>query len=291
MLLTKNLVKKILICLAIFFHSHLYGNSSSSAANEVIWAIDDSAPYYLFDGLYKDQGIGDGIIDIISKKLPEYIHKKVLMSPARSINERKLKKNICTALNGPFVSTYGVLSIPSTLMKVQSGIYFKKGTFEDKFFKKGYIEEAELAQMQKKVAFLQAYLDYYSFFKDLNFISLPSTKQLHKLLFSDRVDYILSSAEEIQYHKSVEGIKTDYDHLTIKRYRKDHPEPMIDYGYISCTKSQWGEKIIEKINNILIDERPTEAYKNIVTRWLPETVKKEIEQVYLLFQNSKISPK
>lgn len=292
-----KLVFKLCVYLFVFVHiQSVFSEDLPDSEKEIIWNYSDNPPYYINSGEFAGQGVGDLILDIYIKNLKEYTHKKVFMPPLRSIDERKKGSHTCQVIEGnlPDIVAHSAMSMPSLLGKWKSGIYSKKGTYPKEYIKKGFITEDELENLKNPIAFLQIYLDYYSFYKNLNYTSLAAVPQVHKLLFSNRISSIITSSEELEYFKAIENKKEDYEFLRVFRKIDNKLVPIIDTAYTSCPNNDWGRKVIQKINGILKEQRKTKAYKDAVMRWFPlnDPDRPMLEKIYEEeFQNNELAPK
>ena len=52
------------------------------------------------------------------------------------------------------------------------------------------------------------------------------------------------------------------------------------FGYVACSKTPWGKKLIEKINRILLEQRPTAQYRAAYERWLDKSSLKNYRDLY-----------
>lgn len=51
-------------------------------------------------------------------------------------------------------------------------------------------------------------------------------------------------------------------------------------SYVACSKNEWGKEVIEKINRILLEQRPTDAYRGSYERWLDDSSLEPYRQLY-----------
>ena len=99
-----------------------------------------------------------------------------------------------------------------------------------------------------------------------------------KLLLNNRVDYILS-LDGISYDANEQGVSNQLNYLKIQEQAK------YQIGYITAPKTQWGEHMIEKVNNILRKEIPRESFfqmlKPLVGRGMLPEFKREFNKKIL----------
>jgi hypothetical protein len=49
---------------------------------------------------------------------------------------------------------------------------------------------------------------------------------------------------------------------------------------VGCSRTPWGRKIIDKINQVLLEQRPTERYRTAYERWLDKGSLKNYRRLY-----------
>ena len=100
-------------------------------------------------------------------------------------------------------------------------------------------------------------------------------ESLLKMLMADRIDYILGYPVETIYVGKMLGVDDQVMNIPLQEHLNTY-----SYGYIACSKTEWGREIIEKINRILRKERPTEHYRSIMERWLDSNIIESYRQAY-----------
>jgi uncharacterized protein (TIGR02285 family) len=80
-----------------------------------------------------------------------------------------------------------------------------------------------------------------------------------------RLDALISLPEEAVYQAELLGIREEIATLTMVENQVGYDSWLSSVG---CSKTPWGKKIIEKINRILLEQRPTEQYRKAYERWL-----------------------
>lgn len=105
---------------------------------------------------------------------------------------------------------------------------------------------------------------------DINLIIRPTRDSLASLTYMlnlKRIDLLLGYPSEHYYlAKSM-----NFDKNLTQRPLLESPE--LSYGYIGCTKNQQGAKHIALLNEQLKIIKQTQAYTQILMRWLPAHLK------------------
>lgn len=261
-----------------------------SEKDVILWAKDDTPPYYILSGPYKGEGIGDKILKIIAEKVTEYDHRYIEMPPLRAIEEEINGRHLCSLLGGiteialkdrVYNSDY-----PSAIISFKGGIYFKQNAFSKEMIDRGYVAIEELEKMKKIAAFPQQFTKFYAFLNQPQHVPLPSGFQKYKMLIHNRVDYIFSSLEEMTYYKTIGLFTNDFESLIFRKseYERSKNLPMIgSFLYSACPRNDWGAKVISVINKFLKDNRASFEYKKANLRWIPSEHKEKAEKLYDIF--------
>jgi uncharacterized protein (TIGR02285 family) len=100
------------------------------------------------------------------------------------------------------------------------------------------------------------------------------TEGLLRMLLKKRIDYTLAYPWMVEYMLKPEQIEK-----IAFIPAKETQFPIMHYAI--CAKTDWGLKVIEKINAILKKERPEKRYRSFFERWLP---KEEIKKYRLAYE-------
>ena len=109
-----------------------------------------------------------------------------------------------------------------------------------------------------------------------NVINLPNYVSLIKMLFSGRVDYVIEYPSIMAFFEknlSSSGMVTG---LNIKE-TENIPYVLVRVG---CPKTDWGRKVIDKVNKILLRDRKKEEYLEPLLRWYGEEDQKKLKELY-----------
>ncbi|MCP4112846.1 MAG: hypothetical protein GY749_46200, partial [Desulfobacteraceae bacterium] len=106
------------------------------------------------------------------------------------------------------------------------------------------------------------------------------TKGLVSMLLGDRVNYILGYDWELQYLVKQFWSSEKADELIFLPIQETKPYLS---SYTACSKTDWGRKVIDKIDKILTEEIPKKQYRGIWEQWMSnkELYRKLYNEVYL----------
>jgi len=109
---------------------------------------------------------------------------------------------------------------------------------------------------------------------------------LTRLPWLGRVDYMIVFPFVASYLQQQYLPNKKHERITIKEAKP------YDLVYVSCANSLWGKQVINAVNAILIEQRPTQRYRNAFEYWLNGTSLKKYRTIYnqLLLQNDRLTP-
>ncbi len=94
------------------------------------------------------------------------------------------------------------------------------------------------------------------------------SKNFFKMLQKGRLDGLIALPEESLYLAEQLNFRDEIMTLTIKENQLSYQSWI---SYVGCSKTEWGKEIIEKINRVLLAQRPTDRYRGAYERWLDES--------------------
>jgi len=272
----------------------LWGLGTGSAAEKmtVTWLDMDVPPFYILKGEYADTGIADEITKLFQHHLPQYAHKRMSVTFARAMEQFKSGESVCHAafFKTPEREEFAYFSaVPSDIVP-PVGITVKKKNLE-KFETGSPLSLAALLQNSSlrcgavKGRSYGAEIDQLLLrYQNKKHVFLRTSGQMYEGMFSmllaDRFDYLIGSPLEAMYaSKSVSEKGEEIVNLPLQ----ENSSYLL--GYVACTKNEWGKQMIEKVNTVLRQERPTEQYKSFFERWLDERsfvqFRKDYESIFL----------
>jgi uncharacterized protein (TIGR02285 family) len=103
------------------------------------------------------------------------------------------------------------------------------------------------------------------------------SENFFQMLKLGRLDALISLPEEAIYQAEVLGIEDDITTLTIEENQQGYEAWLSSVG---CSRTPWGRKIIDKINQVLLEQRPTERYRTAYERWLDKGSLENYRRLY-----------
>jgi uncharacterized protein (TIGR02285 family) len=261
----KNVVQlKFLVLLALF--------SSVSAAKETIdWMTVDWPPVMILDGEDKGKGRFDILLQLYQDNLPQYNHQSSLNNFTRYWHSAKNGQPTCNilALKNSERQEYMHYSIPSAIT-LPNSIIMK----QDSFVKLGSPSSYSLVDLILDKRFLGILESGRSYSTQIDVLlkkhqeasnliqGVNSAKQLLQMLELGRVDYIIEYPYISGYLRSKHMSQTPkFSSIAIKEI------PLYYFVHTACPKTDWGKKVIDAVNKILLKIRPTAEYRAANELW------------------------
>jgi len=273
----------ILICL-----THALAAPAWAKKGSITWLETAMPPYLIQDGAFKHQGYGDVITRIIQSHLVEYEHTEMTTNIIRHFYKFKQGDKVCSVglFRTPERETFMYFSIPSFLT-LPAVIIIKKESLP-RFGGKTTVRLADVLSDKNMVIGLSkdrsfgidtdAILDKYR--KEGSTLEIAGqelTHNLFKMLMKGRLDGIIGLPEEVLHQAEQMGIRDQLITLTIEENQTSYDSWLTSVG---CSKTPWGKEVIDKINAILIKQRPTERYRAAYERWLDPGAIEQYRRVY-----------
>ena len=279
----KNIVFSLILSIGILH--------AKDIDNNVTWQIIHWPPFMTIE---KNNVKGEYVelLNFIETNLPSYKHKRRIMPWSRVWHEIKYGKNTCNifAFKNEEREEFTKFSVPFSIFS-SNHLIMKESTAEKLGLdiKKPY-SLAELLKIKSIKGVLDKSRSYSTKIDNIlkeneltsNFQRKPFTAiRLLELLNINRVDYILEYPSVILNMAQNIKLKEDLVFIQIKEI------PPFSYGYVACPKNQWGEQIITKIDNIIIKNRGTKQYQDMIELMVSSDIElKLMREIYPNFIKS-----
>ena len=260
----------------------------AKAKEAVTWMEAAMPPFFIQSGGQQDQGYGDIITDIIQQGLVDYEHDTITTNITRHFYKFKQGEKVCSVglYRTPEREEFMYFSMPSFLTLPPVLIIKKDGL--SRFGNRTSVQLAEILGDKKLMVGMSKDRSYGTTTDDIlrkhkgSGNILESTGQelslnLFKMLLKGRLDGIVGLPEEALYQAEQLGIRDQLMTLTIEENQNGYEGWMSSVG---CSKNAWGKAIIDKINEILRKQRPTERYRTAYERWLDTNSIEHYRRVY-----------
>jgi len=260
----------------------------ADAQDSVTWMEAVAPPFFIHEGENKGQGYEDVVTEILKENLPEYTHDEMEANLSRHYYNFKQGQKVCNVglYKTPEREQFLYFSIPS-FFTLPTVLIIKKDRFADfgnsktvkldTLLKSGKVIIG-IAKNRSYGRYVDAILDNYR--EEGNIFVFEGeelSRNFFQMLRLDRLDALISLPEEAIYQAEELGIKDDIMTLTIEENQVGYESWL---GYVGCSKTQWGKKLIERINQILLAQRPAKQYREAYERWLDESSLENYRKLY-----------
>lgn len=248
------------------------------AKETITWLEATFPPFIIHEGTYIGQGYGDTVTDILTENLQQYEHERIKANISRHYKMFKSGENVCTVglYKTPERKKFVYFSVPS-FFTLPNVIVINKAKFQE-FGGRNQLSLAEILKSKDIVIgrsknrsygpVIDSLLDKHGneanvFEYEGNELSL----NFFEMLKRDRLDGIIGLPEEVIYQAENLGIRDQIMTLGIVE-NQDNLDAWL--SYVACSKTPWGKKVIEDIDQVLIEERSKQNYRAAYERWLDE---------------------
>lgn len=273
-------LKTLLIC-ALF----IFCLPTSAAKNTIIWQSVHVPPSSIKAGPYKGQGFVQLILQQITERLPEYEHQFPVTTLTRTTKDMRAGRNVCppSLLPTKKRKEWAVFSHASLFNQNNHLIMSTRITQQ---LKEKSLTLADLKQhtaLSYSIIKKRAYGNAIDKFLEG---SVPDERRLN--ITSDNLDNIIrlvalnkvdvTFAFPFKYQYFMENNPDHKDKVVIRTIAE---KPNYIVGSVACSNTLWGKRVIRRVNEALALLKPTQSYKDAMTRWWPkDSLDKEFEDFY-----------
>ncbi|BHH84139.1 hypothetical protein LA52FAK_24280 [Desulforhopalus sp. 52FAK] len=246
------------------------------AEDSITWMEAVAPPFFIHDGPLKGQGYEDLITNIIKENLPEYEHSHIIANISRHYQQWKQGEKSCALAmyKTSEREEFAYFSIPS-VFTLPTVLIIQKDNFDTFGGSKTVSLQQLLESNQITIGrsnnrsygvLVDTVLNNYGNEKNIfSFEGAELSLNLFKMLIAGRIDALAGLPEEAMYLAETLGFKDEIMTLNISENQSNHSASLT---YVACSKTDWGKNTIDKINDVLIKERPTSEYRAAYERWL-----------------------
>lgn len=254
----------------------LFSSSSLAEHEDIIWGVNSSPPFHIFDGKYEEQGFCDALVSSFQRQLPELSHK-VRKLPSRRITMlMKKNKNLCfpclikgASYNSEFNYTdithryqpHGIITRADTAARI-IGKYGQPVNFSN------LVQDSNLRFAQpaeRRYGRLQPLLEEHLIDSDnFSFISGDNAHiNLLTMIVNERIDYTIDYEMIMTYYNETEFKNSGLVFLPIKEY-----EGVVIEGAVGCSNNEWGRKAVRHLNEVINELNADPDFQQSLDQWL-----------------------
>lgn len=276
-----NTIRKTLLTVALLAWSFIVlantkdpARAGMTGIKTIHWQTIHVPPSTIKSGPLQGQGFVQLVLQQIIAELPDYEHQFPITTLARATSDMKSGKNVC----------HPALMITE---ERQKWAYFSRASFfnpnnylvmsadvADKFTQ----SPLQLDELTRQPNLIFAVIKNRAYGTSIdNFIAKQLDQQqrlditsdnlsyMFRLLTVNKVDVTFAYPFEVAWFTKD---KPQYRDNLILRPVANQPQFLV--GHVTCPKTDWGKQVISRIDEALKNLKPTDTYKQSMTRWWPE---------------------
>ncbi len=255
---------------------------AASARDTILWQTYHRPPGIFNHGEHHGKGFVQQTLQMVIQRMPEYQHKMPITTLARALSDINAGKHAChPALYKTPEREKTMIFSAASMINPSSRIIAKHKNISD-FIENGQVSLERILQDDSLIFGHLLTRSYGKAIDDVlkqhqkieNFISVENLdlSRIFQLIERDRVDVTIAHPFEIEHYiknsPHATGELVAYPIKDISAY---------SIGAIACPKTPWGKEVIDKINTILKEIKPTTEFQHALTVW------RESERENLLF--------
>jgi len=236
----------------------------------VVWASLDFPPFQIVDGPHRGSGSFDGLRGLLVREMGDVGHEVVTMSFARREDELRRGKLLCSPgmFRTPARERYLVYSRPALIHLDNRLVFLARNAAR---FPPG--AEVDLEKVFKDRRLIGGIISGRSFAPNIDAqirrhgdapnVRMRALQPSHmvELLLKGEIDYTIMFPHEAAFLERQAG----RDGFLATRMIAGTPPYILTH--VACTRSEWGERVITRVNRILRDQRNRPEYRQFSARW------------------------
>lgn len=262
--------------------------SDTLAKDTIIWLTFDYPPMRITKGEQQGQGIGDLAVKYLQEQMPEYNHKDLEVNLKRLFYTLKKEEKVFAIglVKTPEREEFLHYSIPAVIRPGLSVVIRK-----DKVGEFGRLKTISLAEILKNKQWKLGIDGDRSYTSKVDAVLKQHQGQKNlvvrtgydmitsylKMLSKGNIDALIEYPSQVKYISREAGLLDQFYTITLEE------APRYTVSYVVCPKNEWGKKMIERVNSILTQGRPTDEYRSFIERWVSEEGRGEFRKAYSEF--------
>jgi len=260
----------------------------ASAKDAITWMEVSMPPFLFQEGPEKDQGYGNVVSAILRENLPEYDHFVMATNVTRHFHKFKQGEKVCGVglYRTPEREAFMHFSLP-VLLTLPSVLITRKDKLADFGATSSIRLDAVLRNPNVVIGLSQdrsyglqidAILKRHEGRENLiHFGGQELSANYFKMLMLGRLDGLIGLPAEAMYHAEKMGLRDQVATLIIEENQQGYEGWLCAVG---CPKNEWGRTVIDKIDKVLLEQRPTDRYRAAYERWLDANSLERYRAVY-----------
>lgn len=238
--------------------------------DKIAWAALDFPPFQIVAGPHRGSGSFDGLRDLLVREIRDADHELVTMTFARREDELRNGTPLCSTgmFRTPVRERYLVFSKPALIHLENRLVFLGKnaarfpfGTkvdleklFKDRRLVGGIIAGRSFAPN------IDASIRHHGGSPNLEMRAVKPS-QVIELLLSGEIDYTIMFPHEAAFLERQAGRGGWLSNRPIAG------TPPFIVTHVACTRGEWGERVVARVDRILREQRNRPEYRQFSERW------------------------
>jgi len=254
----------------------LFSSSSFADNEDIVWGVNSSPPFHIFNGKYEQQGFCDALVSSFQRQLPELSHR-VRKLPSRRITMlMKKNKNLCFPCLIKGASYNSEFNYTATTHQYQPHGIITRSDIAAVIIRKygqpvnfsSLVTDSNLRFAQpaeRRYGSLQPLLEEHLIDSDnFSFISGDNAHiNLLTMIVNARIDYTIDYEMIITYYNEIDFNNNELVFLPIKEYEGEVIE-----GAVGCSNNEWGREAVEQLNSVIGQLKSDPDFQQSLDQWL-----------------------
>ncbi|MBI5784968.1 MAG: TIGR02285 family protein [Rhodocyclales bacterium] len=237
---------------------------------KIVWAALDFPPFQIVAGPHRGSGSFDGLRDLLVREIGDADHELVTMTFARREDELRKGAMLCSPgmFRTPVRERYLVFSKPALIHLDNRLVFLGKNAsrfppgaavdleklFKDRRLVGGIIAGRSFAPN------IDASIRHHGGSPNLEMRALKPS-QVIELLLSGEIDYTIMFPHEAAFLEQQAGRSGWLSNRPIAG------TPPYIVTHVACTRGEWGERVVARVDRILRGQRNHPEYRRFSERW------------------------
>lgn len=249
----------------------------------IVWVAVDFPPFQVIDGPNQGSGSFDGLRDLLVREMRDVEHEFVTMTFAQ--REEAFHEGVLLCSPGMFRTPsrdrYLVFAEPSLIHLDNRLVFLKRNAGR---FPSGLAVDLETVLKDRNLVGgvivsrsfapnIDALVRRYGGAPNIRMQAL-SPAQIVELLLKGEIDYTIMFSHEADFLERQAGRS---GMLGNKQIVGTPPYIMTQ---VACTRNDWGEKVVARVNRALRDQRARPEYRQLSERWYVELDRALVRRYY-----------
>lgn len=250
---------------------------------EVMWAAVDFPPFQIVEGPHLGSGAFDGLRNLLVRELPDARHGIITQTFAQREEALRDGQLLCSpgVFRTPARERYLVFSKPALIHLDNRLVFLRRNAAR---FPAGATVDLEAVFKDRRLA--GGIIAGRSFAPNIDALvrrygGAPNIRmqpvkpaQVLEMLEKGEIDYTIMFSHEADFLERQAG-----NQHTLTNRRIEGTPPYI-LTHVACTRGDWGERVIARVNSILLAHRNEPEYRRLSERWYSAADRDLIRKYY-----------